>query len=145
MLKPLSIATVASTALLCLSAAFVECTSSLDVSSEMDPSGAFRLVTVEVTGSLPTAPVLLAVGTTEGETVLENRLGSLTIGLDRPFGLSLLGVTDTDGSLTRVISIPNDLAMRIDAFAQAIGLSVSVDAGPPQLSTCPSNVASVSF
>jgi hypothetical protein len=148
MSKSLFLLALVSAALLCPPAAAVgECTSTLTITTEDDPSGQFRSVTVDVTGSLPLASVLLAVGRTEGETTIGLPLGSFTVGLERPFALPLIGVADEEGNLSRTFQIATAIGNigAVDLLAQAIGVSLSTAPGLPVLESCPSNLASLGF
>ena len=104
--------------------------------------GAFQRLGIEVEGSLPLAMTALAAGLTPGETILETGFGILTVGLDRPFAIRRIGVTDPDGNLSSSLLAPNDLG--IELHAQAISILV-VPGRELIVEACTSNVATVSL
>ena len=87
------------------------------------------------------APAGLAIGPTAGSTSIAlGSLGTLDLGLARPFEILFIGVTDAAGDVSHVVRAPNSLPGR---NLNAQGFTVTFTAQPqPTLSFCTSNVVS---
>ncbi len=117
--------------------------SSLSIKAGDDSALPHQLVTVTVAGSPAKAPVFLVTGPTPGKTTLDlPPLGTLVIGLDRPFATRFLGLADAKGGLVRSFLVPSSIDLTL--YGQSVGIEVSRDRGaPPKRVFCTSNVASV--
>jgi hypothetical protein len=112
----------------------------LAVSNGTGPNPAVTTVTFALHGDA-NAPAALAIGATAGSTSIAlGPLCTLELGLDRPFALFFIGITDGSGDVSHTIRVPAHLP-GMDLNAQ--GLTVTFTA-PPQitLTFCTSNVAS---
>jgi hypothetical protein len=123
--------------------------STLTVSTTDNMDGT-QTVEIDVTGSIPDALVLLAVGQTAGETTFTfGPLGTLTLGLAQPFALPAIGFADGDGNVSLDATAPT--AVDVDLLAQAVGFQLVMNIPPApgeipvQLEFCTSNVAMVSL
>lgn len=121
------------------------CSSTLTVSGTIAPGAT---VSIDVTGSLSGALTLIAAGETAGSTTFGfGPLGSFTIDLDGPFLVLPLGITDAAGatgvSFTVPSAIPAGSIPAINLTLQAVSLDLSFGMGPPSLSSCVSNTATL--
>ena len=110
----------------------------LTVSNGAGPNPALTTVTFAVHGDA-NAPAGLAIGPTAGSTSIAlGPLGTLELGLDRPFALLFLGLTDASGDATLAIRVPTHLP-GMDLNAQGFTVTFTP---PPNitLTFCTSNV-----
>lgn len=106
-------------------------------------------LSVDVTGATPLALTFLLIGDTAGETVLDlGPLGTATLGLEQPFAVAPLGMTDIGGNLSISQdgpSIPGEL-LPLNLFTQAVNAGLEINpGGPPSLVVCTSNVVGVTI
>jgi hypothetical protein len=111
----------------------------LNVTSAPGQNPSFTVFTFALHGDAH-APAGLAIGPTTGSTSIAlGSLGTLDLGLARPFDILFIGVTDAAGDVSHVIRAPNSLPGR-DLHAQ--GFTVTFTQSPHlALSFCTSNVA----
>ena len=142
MLKNLLRAGALTAAIFCLPAvAGTEC-ADLSVTTTPDPGGTTQDVTLAVTGSFDNALTFMAVGQTEGTTTFDFPLGSLTLGLELPFAIIPIGVTDAAGDLS--LSFTTPAGTGITLFLQSASIDFTIGGGgPPSLDFCESNVATL--
>jgi hypothetical protein len=110
----------------------------LTVTNGAGPIPALTMVTFDLHGDA-NAPAALAIGPTAGSTTIAlGPLGTLELGIDRPFALLFIGLTDASGDASHDIRVPAHLP-GMDLNAQ--GFTVTFTA-PPQitLTFCTSNV-----
>jgi len=113
--------------------------SSLSITATPDPVLPKQTVDLALTGTLPNAPVLLALGSTLGTTTIRMRpYGTFTLDLQRPFSTQLLGFGDVNGDLSRSYTVPSSLLLTMNAQAVGMGLSTN-PGGKPVGSFCISN------
>ncbi|MGE0144351.1 MAG: hypothetical protein AB7I19_12360, partial [Planctomycetota bacterium] len=83
-----------------------------------------------------------AVGTTLGSTSFQfGPLGTLTFGLQSPFALLPLGMTDSNGDATLSINVPIELTQSVSLHGQAVTTDLVIGRGRPTFNFCVSNTA----
>src|SRR5262245_57004736 len=128
--------------LLALPARSQQACSKLAVTTEPDPVRSKQTVTLDVAGVPSGAVVYAVVGRNLGTTVINFRsLGSLELGIARPFTAAVMGTADNAGNLSRSMRIPSELAFAVNV--QAVGFKVTTTKGTPKAEFCPSNVVKV--
>jgi hypothetical protein len=129
-------------ALLALPARSQEACSKLAVSTELDPVRPMQTVTLDVAG-VPSGAVVYAVaGRNLGPTTINFRaLGTLELGIARPFTTAVMGTADNAGNLSRSMRIPSEIGLAMNV--QAVGFKVTKTKGTPKAEFCPSNVVKV--
>jgi hypothetical protein len=136
---------------LCLAAACLALTgaaqgtycSDLKVATVLDPVLPRQTITVAVSGTTPSAPVVLALSANSGTTVVNlHAFGILTLDLEKPFTTALLGLSDSKGELTRVYNMPAWLGVTRHVQAVTISAKPSIPSGP---TVCASNPTSVTL
>ena len=129
-------------ACLALSVAAQSPCSTLSITTTPDPVRAVQTVQIDLNGNLPGTPVIMAVSTNTGATKVNLRsFGTIVLGLQSPFTTTLLGVTDTQGDLQRVLRLP--VNMGITRYTQTVSLSATSPGFPPSPLVCLSNVVQV--
>lgn len=99
-------------------------------------------LTLDLTGSTADSGALLAVGTTLGSTSFQfGPLGTLTFGLQSPFALLPLGMTDSNGDATLSINVPIELTQSVSLHGQAVTTDLVIGRGRPTFNFCVSNTA----
>ena len=118
--------------------------SSLTISGSGQPG---TDLTIALSGADADSFAMMAVGMSTGKTELKfGPLGTLTLGLDRPFAFLPLGVTDGNGDLKAVISLPPGSLPQVMLHAQAVTAQFGLNPpGPPSLKFCTSNVEAFSI
>ena len=110
----------------------------LTVTNGPGPIPSLTTVTFALHGDA-NAPAALAIGSTAGSTSIAlGPLGTLELGLDRPFAILFLGFSDASGDATRTLRVPTHLP-GMDLNAQGFTVTFTP---PPNLTLtfCTSNV-----
>lgn len=117
--------------------------STLAVDATPDDTGMFQDVTISLSGSTPDALHYLAIGQTPGMTDLSTGMFTLIMGLEQPFAITPLGVSDATGAIDAGGTVPAGLGLTL--YGQAVGVGVEFGQGPPSFSLCVSNVDDVAL
>jgi hypothetical protein len=120
---------------------FSQC-STLTVAGTINPG---ETVTVSVSGATPDSLTFIAIGD-PGSTTIPFPGGGLVLGLESPFLLLPLGVTDASGdvsqSATVSLNIPAGVIQDYTFTVQAVTVSFGTS-WPPTFSFCVSNTATL--
>jgi len=140
MLEPLL--SLAGLFLLSLSASAQEACSTLKMGVRDLPGTPERVLQVAVGDAPPLTPTWLALARAEGTTAIDlGASGILVLGLEPPFAVPLLGLTDESGRIERAFRVPTSLSMQL--YGQAVSARLQRGDRGPILRYCTSNVASV--
>lgn len=103
-------------------------------------------LTFKLTGALPQSFAVVLVGPRAGTTKLRfGPLGTLVLGLQRPFRILPLGFTDKNGDASRALRLPRGRLPQLKLYAQAVTMKLQLKPWPPTLKFCVSNVVSFTF
>lgn len=99
-----------------------------------------------LTGGAARTLAILFMGPRTGETVVRlGPLGTLELGLRRPFVPSFMGGTDGNGNVSMSVRVPPGRIPRVDLFGQATTVDVMFHRGPPKLDFCTTDVEGFKF
>jgi hypothetical protein len=112
--------------------------STLSATVLLDPILPVQTVAIDVLGTTPVSPVVLAISTNTGTTNVNLRaLGILTLGLQAPYTATFLGMSDMKGDLQRQYRFRT--GFNVSRFLQTVTISAtSTTPSAPLL--CTSNV-----
>ena len=107
----------------------------------VDPVVPAQTLTIDVVGTTPLSPVVLAISTNTGTTTVNMRaFGILSLGLQSPYTTLLLGLSDVNGDLQNKFRFRTGLG--VTRYLQSVTISAK-SGSPTQPSLCTSNVVAV--
>lgn len=101
--------------------------STLAATVQVDPFLPVQTITLDVLGTTPNSPVVLAISAKSGTTTTNlHAFGTLTLGLERPYTAVLLGLSDAKGDLQRNYRLR--AGVNVTRYLQTVTLSAAPNA-----------------